>query len=57
MERINITIGSLSFDHAEYDAENDVLYLTWVSRRPARARRHRRVTSSDTRLGLAASSG
>ncbi|MGH2880911.1 MAG: DUF2283 domain-containing protein [Solirubrobacteraceae bacterium] len=27
MERVNITIGSLSFDHADYDAENDVLYL------------------------------
>jgi uncharacterized protein YuzE len=27
MERVNITIGSLHFDHADYDAENDVLYL------------------------------
>ncbi len=27
MERVNITIGSLSFDYADYDAENDVLYL------------------------------
>ncbi len=27
MERVNITIGPLRFDHAEYDAENDVLYL------------------------------
>ncbi len=27
MERVNITIGPLSFDHAEYDADNDVLYL------------------------------
>lgn len=27
MERVNITIGPLSFDHADYDAENDVLYL------------------------------
>ena len=27
MERINITIGPLRFDHADYDAENDVLYL------------------------------
>jgi uncharacterized protein YuzE len=27
MERVNITIGRLSFDHADYDAENDVLYL------------------------------
>ena len=27
MERVNITIGPVSFDHADYDAENDVLYL------------------------------
>jgi uncharacterized protein YuzE len=27
MERVNIAIGPLSFDHADYDAENDVLYL------------------------------
>lgn len=27
MERVKITIGSIVFDHANYDAENDVLYL------------------------------
>ncbi|HWX87956.1 MAG TPA: DUF2283 domain-containing protein [Solirubrobacteraceae bacterium] len=27
MERVNIAIGPLSFDHADYDAANDVLYL------------------------------
>jgi uncharacterized protein YuzE len=27
MERVSITIGPLSFDHADYDAESDVLYL------------------------------
>ncbi|MGA9874292.1 MAG: DUF2283 domain-containing protein [Solirubrobacteraceae bacterium] len=27
MERVKTTIGPLSFDHADYDAENDVLYL------------------------------
>jgi hypothetical protein len=27
MERVKITIGSVVFDHANYDAENDVLYL------------------------------
>jgi uncharacterized protein YuzE len=27
MERVNITIGPLSFDHADYDADGDVLYL------------------------------
>ncbi len=27
MERVNITIGPLTFDHADYDTEGDVLYL------------------------------
>jgi uncharacterized protein YuzE len=27
MGRVNLKIGSVSFDHASYDAENDVLYL------------------------------
>ena len=27
MERVNIMIGALSFENADYDAENDVLYL------------------------------
>jgi hypothetical protein len=27
MERVNIKIGPVAFDHADYDAENDVLYL------------------------------
>ena len=27
MERVNIKIGALTFDRADYDAENDVLYL------------------------------
>jgi uncharacterized protein YuzE len=27
MERVNITIGQLRFDHANYDPDNDVLYL------------------------------
>jgi uncharacterized protein YuzE len=27
MEAVNIHIGPLVFDHAEYDAEGDVLYL------------------------------
>ena len=27
MERVNITIGPLTFDHADYDVEGDVLYL------------------------------
>jgi uncharacterized protein YuzE len=27
MKRVNVAIGSLTFDRANYDAENDVLYL------------------------------
>jgi uncharacterized protein YuzE len=27
VERVSIDIGSLRFDHADYDADNDVLYL------------------------------
>lgn len=27
MDRVNIRIGSVTFDLADYDAENDVLYL------------------------------
>ena len=27
MEQVNIKIGPVTFDHADYDAENDVLYL------------------------------
>jgi uncharacterized protein YuzE len=27
VEHVNITIGPLVFDHADYDAESDVLYL------------------------------
>ncbi|MBV8735442.1 MAG: DUF2283 domain-containing protein [Solirubrobacterales bacterium] len=27
MDRLNINIDGLTFDHAEYDAEGDVLYL------------------------------
>jgi uncharacterized protein YuzE len=28
MGRVNVKIGSVVFDHANYDAENDVLYLS-----------------------------
>lgn len=27
MENVNVKIGSLNFDHADYDAAGDVLYL------------------------------
>jgi uncharacterized protein YuzE len=28
MEKVKITIGSVTFDRADYDADNDVLYLS-----------------------------
>jgi uncharacterized protein YuzE len=28
MERISLRIGQVVFDHADYDAENDLLYLS-----------------------------
>jgi hypothetical protein len=28
MEKVNIKIGSVTFDRADYDADNDVLYLS-----------------------------
>ena len=47
MARVNISIGPLSFDHADYDAEGDVLDCTSASLR--RARRRRRGMSCATR--------
>jgi hypothetical protein len=35
MERTNITIGPLSLDHANYDADSDVLYLRVGAPQPA----------------------
>jgi uncharacterized protein YuzE len=35
MAAVNIAIGSLSFDHANYDADNDVLYLHVGEPQPA----------------------
>ena len=35
MERVNIKIGPVTFDHADYDAENDVLYLSIGEPQPA----------------------
>lgn len=57
MRRVNITIGPLSFDHADYDAENDVLYLHVGVPSQRRGRRRQRAMWFDTRPGLAASSG
>jgi uncharacterized protein YuzE len=28
MEKVNVKIGSVTFDRADYDADNDVLYLS-----------------------------
>jgi hypothetical protein len=46
MEQMKIKIGPLLFDHVDYDAEHDILYLHWGSRDEERARRRRRGTSS-----------
>ncbi len=35
MERVNITIGPVAFDRAEYDADGDVLYLHVGEPQPA----------------------
>jgi hypothetical protein len=48
MEAVNIHIGPLALDHAEHDAEGDVLYLHAGSRLTRKAKRHRRVTWSDS---------
>lgn len=42
MESVNITIGPLDFDHADYDAEGDVPCSTCTSASPRRARGRRR---------------
>lgn len=31
MERLNVRIGHLTFDRADYDEEGDVLYLPWAA--------------------------
>jgi hypothetical protein len=46
---------SLSFDHADYNAENDVLYLHVGAPHQPRVRRPPRATSSDTSPEPAAS--
>jgi hypothetical protein len=55
MERVNIAIGALSFDHADYDAESDVLYLHVGEPQRARGRRRPRAISFATSRGLLAS--
>jgi hypothetical protein len=56
MERVNITIGPLSFDHADYDAEGDVLYLHVGEPQAGEARRRPRGMSSAMHPGRTASS-
>jgi hypothetical protein len=57
MERVNIKIGPLSFDHADYDADNDCCICMSASRRRARGTRRQRATSSATHLELVGSWG
>ena len=37
MERVNLRIGSVVFDHADYDAEFDILYLCVGKPEPSEA--------------------
>jgi uncharacterized protein YuzE len=37
MERVNLKIGSVVFDHADYDAEFDILYLCVGKPEPSEA--------------------
>ncbi len=46
MKHVNIKIWPVTFDHADYDAENDVPYLHAGEPMGPRARRRLRVTSS-----------
>ncbi len=50
MEQVNVRIGPVSFDRADYD-ENDVPICMSASPRRPRARRPLRVTSSATHRG------
>ena len=53
MERVNIMIGPLTFDRANYDAVNDVLYLHLGDPQAVRTRRRPRATSCAMHLGRA----
>ncbi len=37
MERINVNIGSVAFDYADYDAEHDILYMRVGDPEPSEA--------------------
>ncbi len=37
MELVNLQIGPVTFDHADYDAEHDILYLSIGEPQPAEA--------------------
>lgn len=50
---VNITIGALTFDRANYDAESDVLYHHLGDPRAGEGRRPARATSCAMRLGRA----
>jgi hypothetical protein len=57
MEAVNIRIGPLVFDHAEYDAESDVLYLHVGPPREAEGEETPRATSSASHPASMTSSG
>jgi len=56
MEAVNIHIGPLVFDQADYDHDGDVLYLHRGRRGPPRARRRLRAMSCASRRALTRSS-
>jgi hypothetical protein len=49
MEAVNVRIGPLEFDHADHDADGDVLYLHVGQPRPAKAKKPRKDTSFASR--------
>ena len=56
METVTVHIGALVFDHADYDADGDVLYLHVGSRARLRERRLRKVMFFASRLAPIGSS-
>ncbi|MBV9423578.1 MAG: hypothetical protein JOZ98_11750 [Solirubrobacterales bacterium] len=56
MEAVNIRIGPLEFDHADYDAEGDVLYLHVGQPSPAKAKKPRKDMLSASRQAPSESS-
>ena len=57
MDSVSIQIGQFVFDHAVYDADEDVLYLSVGIPASAGGRRRRKGTSCTSRAGRSRSSG